>query len=82
MLRIYCVRLPFCSAAAEIADAQWFDRETVKHALLFAYKDKSEASPAVATAPTAKVKVPGPFAIAHHLLKAWVNGEASDLRLQ
>jgi NADH pyrophosphatase NudC (nudix superfamily) len=44
------------------------------------------ASPAPAPAPApgagagpSRIRLPGPFAIAHLLMKAWVNGEADDL---
>ena len=42
--------------AEEMADVQWFEREEV----LLALEGKSE-----------KLAVPGPIAIAHHLIKAW-----------
>lgn len=45
----------------EMTDVQWFDRAEV----LLALAGKSE-----------KLLVPGPIAIAHHLIKAWANGEA------
>ncbi len=45
----------------EMTDVQWFDRSEV----LLALAGKSE-----------KLLVPGPIAIAHHLIKAWANGEA------
>ncbi len=44
----------------EMTDVQWFDREEV----LWALEGKSE-----------KLLTPGPIAIAHHLIKAWANGE-------
>ena len=44
----------------EMTDVQWFDRAEV----LLALEGRSE-----------KLLVPGPIAIAHHLIKAWANGE-------
>ena len=44
----------------EMADVQWFTREEVRLAL----EDRSEI-----------LAVPGPTAIAHHLIRAWANGE-------
>ena len=44
----------------EMTDVQWFDRDEVLRALA----GKSE-----------KLAVPGPIAIAHHLIKAWAYGE-------
>ena len=44
----------------EMADVQWFSREEVRLAL----RDKSEL-----------LAVPGPTAIAHHLIRSWANGE-------
>ena len=44
----------------EMADVQWFDRDEV----VLALEGKSEA-----------LKVPGPIAIAHHLIKAWAMRE-------
>ena len=44
----------------EMTDVQWFDRLEV----LLAMEGNSE-----------KLRVPGPVAIAHHLIKAWANGE-------
>ena len=44
----------------EMTDVQWFDRAEV----LLALEGKSE-----------KLLVPGPIAIAHHLIKAWAYGE-------
>ena len=46
----------------EMTDVQWFDRSEV----LLALEEKSE-----------KLMVPGPIAIAHHLIKAWALGESS-----
>jgi len=46
----------------EMADVQWYSREAVLRAL-------SHDNPAL--------KVPGPIAIAHHLIKAWALGEDS-----
>ncbi|MFM8356010.1 MAG: NAD(+) diphosphatase [Gammaproteobacteria bacterium] len=45
---------------AEMADVAWFDRDTVRRAM--AGEDP-------------KLKLPGPIAIAHHLIQAWVAGE-------
>ena len=44
----------------EMADVQWFTREEVNLAL----QEKSEL-----------LAIPGPTAIAHHLIRAWANGE-------
>ena len=46
----------------EMTDVQWFDRSEV----LLALEDKSE-----------KLRLPGPIAIAHHLIKAWAYGEVT-----
>ena len=43
----------------EMADVRWFDRAEVRAAL---------------AGTSAGLKVPGPIAIAHHLIKAWVDG--------
>ena len=45
----------------EMTDVQWFDRSEV----LLALEEKSE-----------KLMIPGPIAIAHHLIKAWALGES------
>lgn len=45
----------------EMADVQWFPRQEV----LLALEEKSEI-----------LAIPGPTAIAHHLIRAWANGEA------
>ena len=44
----------------EMTDVQWFDRSEV----LLALEEQSE-----------KLRLPGPIAIAHHLIKAWAYGE-------
>ena len=44
----------------EMTDVQWFDRETVKLAL----EEKTE-----------ELLLPGPVAIAYHIIKAWADGE-------
>ena len=44
----------------EMTDVQWFDRSEV----LLGLEEKSE-----------KLRLPGPIAIAHHLIKAWAYGE-------
>ena len=44
----------------EMTDVQWFDRDEV----LLALEGKSDV-----------LAVPGPIAIAHHLIKAWANGQ-------
>ena len=49
----------------EMTDVRWWDREEV----LVALAEKSE-----------KLRVPGPIAIAHHLIKAWATGKAGDFR--
>ena len=46
--------------AAEMADVRWFPRDAVRAALL---------------SRTPKLRVPGPIAIAHHLIKAWADGD-------
>ncbi len=45
----------------EMADVRWFDRETVRLALAGQHPE---------------LRVPGPIAIAHHLIKAWALGDA------
>ena len=45
--------------AVEMADVRWFEREEV----LLALEGKSD-----------KLMIPGPIAIAHHLIKAWATG--------
>ena len=49
----------------EMTDVQWWDREEVRLALA----EKSEL-----------LRVPGPIAIAHHLIKAWATGESGYFR--
>lgn len=49
----------------EMTDVCWWDREEV----LLALAEKSE-----------KLRVPGPIAIAHHLIKAWATGNAGNFR--
>lgn len=49
--------------SAEMADVRWFRREEVRAALATRRVD---------------LKVPGPIAIAHHLIKAWVNAEVDS----
>jgi len=46
--------------AAEMADVRWFDRNDVRVAL---------------TGRHASLKVPGPMAIAHHLIRSWTMDE-------
>ncbi len=46
----------------EMSDVRWFTRDEVKLAL----EDRLEG-----------VNIPGPIAIAHHLIKAWANGTAN-----
>ncbi len=46
--------------AVEMADVRWFPRDAVRAALLREH-------------PT--LRLPGPIAIAHHLIKAWVDGD-------
>ena len=46
--------------AEEMADVQWFTRDEVQLAL----EERSE-----------NLAIPGPTAIAHHLIRAWANGE-------
>lgn len=48
----------------EMADVAWFDRSTVRAALALAGQSAG---------PTDALRVPGAIAIAHHLIKAWVN---------
>jgi NAD+ diphosphatase len=45
---------------AEMADVRWFDRDAVRAALR---NDNPQ------------LRVPGPIAIAHHLIKSWADGE-------
>jgi len=47
--------------AEEMHDVRWVSRDEVLEAL-------AERNP--------QLKVPGPMAIAHHLIKAWAEGEA------
>ena len=49
--------------AEEMTDVRWFEREEV----LLALEGKSE-----------KLAVPGPIAIAHHLIKAWATNESKS----
>ncbi len=49
----------------EMTDVRWWDREEVRLALA----EKSEL-----------LRVPGPIAIAHHLIKAWATGESGYFR--
>ena len=49
----------------EMTDVRWWDRDEV----LLALAEKSE-----------KLRVPGPIAIAHHLIKAWATGQAGNFR--
>ena len=49
----------------EMTDVRWFDRAEV----LVALAGKND-----------NLRVPGPIAIAHHLIKAWANGDAGDFR--
>jgi NAD+ diphosphatase len=46
----------------ELEEADWFTKDEVRAAL---------------AAPTARLAVPPPMAIAHHLIRAWVDGDAS-----
>ncbi|MFV2090576.1 MAG: NAD(+) diphosphatase, partial [Pseudomonadales bacterium] len=46
----------------EMADVRWFARSDVREAMA------GESS---------SLKVPGPIAIAHHLIKAWIEGDVS-----
>ena len=45
---------------SEMADVRWFSRDSVRLAL-------EENNP--------ELRVPGPIAIAHHLIRAWADGE-------
>lgn len=47
----------------EMTDVRWFERREVQAAL---------------AGGNAELRVPGPIAIAHHLIKAWAGGEAGD----
>ena len=49
----------------EMTDVRWWDRDEV----LLALAEKSE-----------NLRVPGPIAIAHHLIKAWATGNSGDFR--
>ncbi len=49
----------------EMTDVRWWDREEV----LLALAEKNE-----------NLRVPGPIAIAHHLIKAWATGKAGNFR--
>ena len=49
----------------EMTDVRWWDRDEVRLALA----QKSE-----------QLRVPGPIAIAHHLIKAWATGQAGSFR--
>ncbi len=49
----------------EMTDVRWWDREEVRLALA----EKNE-----------QLRVPGPIAIAHHLIKAWATGKAGSFR--
>ena len=50
----------------EMTDVRWWDRDEVRLALA----QKSE-----------QLRVPGPIAIAHHLIKAWATGQAGSFRI-
>ena len=50
----------------EMTDVRWWEREEVRLALA----EKSEL-----------LRVPGPIAIAHHLIKAWATGQAGNFRI-
>jgi NAD+ diphosphatase len=50
--------------AVELADARWFDRDEVASMLLRKHPDG--------------LMTPPPVAIAHHIIRAWVEGEAGD----
>ncbi len=49
----------------EMTDVRWWDREEVRLALA----EKND-----------NLRVPGPIAIAHHLIKAWATGQAGSFR--
>jgi len=48
----------------ELEDARWFTKTEVSSAILESASNK-----------IGSLKLPPPYAIAHHLLKDWVNGE-------
>jgi NAD+ diphosphatase len=47
---------------SELEEADWFTKDEVRAAL---------------AAPTPRLAVPPPMAIAHHLIRAWVEGDSS-----
>ena len=68
---------PLTIDTTELADARWFSRQEVEAALRAHYSGSSSSGGAAAAAtPPATPKVPGPFAIAHQLLRDWVQGKA------
>jgi len=75
-----------CSGAAELEDARWVSRADVEAALAPYYR--VAASEGVAAGASASggsgsvarggdLRIPGPFAIAHQLIKAWVMGDSA-----
>lgn len=77
----------WCTKEEVRSKLEWFYREGAEAAAAAAAGPASQASDATASASDASntsasgrsFRLPGPFAIAHVLLKAWVNGEADDL---
>lgn len=62
----------------EMADVRWFERDEMRE-ILKAQADAPQQLPQQLTKPEdgqpPPVRVPGPMAIAHHLINAWVDGE-------
>lgn len=69
----------------EMADVRWFSREEVRE-ILTTQADAPQQLPQQLSKPGAEakddapppVRVPGPMAIAHHLITSWVDGETSS----
>lgn len=65
---------------SELEDVRWFTKAEVASVIDGWYRPKTDAAASSAPAPVVvpgghHLKVPGPFAIAHQLIKAWVRGE-------
>ena len=65
--------------AAELEEARWFTRDALRVALQVA-RSEPKASEDQKGWQHSDVGVPPPFAIAHHLIRAWVHGDAGAER--
>lgn len=61
----------------QMADAQWYDRNTLREAVRDA-ADLSEHPYVTDTVPERGFFIPPPIAIAHHLIKSWVEGSPAS----